>query len=98
MTIEKGRYRRLVESQMRESQLDLATLRELLYGNRDGDEEEAGKLLDNDMNSRDTKGDLARARAMALSDWKYITMGRQFYWTVVSAKIFPVICSFNFKL
>ncbi len=75
MAIEKGRYRRLVDTQLRDSQLDLATLRELLYGNRIQDENEVFHEVVEDIKIRDTRGDISRARAMALKDWKRISMG-----------------------
>jgi len=78
MALTKGRYRRLVDTQMRDSQLDLATLRELLYGNRKEVEEEVTPAADEDIYVRDTRGDLSRARAMALKDWKRMAMGTHF--------------------
>jgi len=78
MAMEKGRYRRLVDTQMRDSQLDLATLRELLYGNRKEEEDEAVQVVNEDISTRDTRGDVTRARNMALNDWKFITMGTCF--------------------
>ncbi len=75
MVIEKGRYRRLVDTQLRDSQLDLATLRELLYGNGIQDEDDAIHEVVEEIKIRDTRGDVSRARDMALIDWKRISMG-----------------------
>ena len=84
MSKKNGRYRRLVDTQMRGSQLDLATLRELMYGSKtvENDKDEDDKVDDPDKLEDDTskKEALAKkyakdARSMALQDWKSIFVG-----------------------
>jgi len=86
MSTKNGRYRRLVETQMRSSQLDLATLRELMYGGKAADvndkDEEGTGLEDSaksdvvDPKKIELEKKYARdARAMALQDWKSIFIG-----------------------
>lgn len=85
MSKKHGRYRRLVDTQMRGSHLDLATLRELMYGGKtetnEKDEDEVKMNDPTKSDEKDSKNDelekkYARdARSMALQDWKSIFIG-----------------------
>ena len=84
MSIKRGRYRRLVDTQMRGSQLDLATLRELMYRSQTVENDPNSEVKMDDSDKADDKtskqDDLDKmhernARSMALQDWKSIFIG-----------------------
>jgi len=66
-------------------------LRELLYGNRHEDDDDAIQDIVEDAQVRDTGGDFSRARAMALKDWKSLAMGAYFIAIIVIIPFF--ICA-----
>jgi len=98
MTIKRGRYRRLVDTQMRGSQLDLATLRELMYGSKTDDNDKVDEVKVDDDSEKSgehdskEKDELAKkyardARSMALQDWKSIFIGA--IGAILAGGVFP---------
>jgi ATP-binding cassette subfamily B (MDR/TAP) protein 1 len=78
MSLKRGRYRRLVETQTRESHLDLVTLKEIMTGNKDDhvQVDETSQVDTSTCNEQRVIKNYAReARLMALEDWKSIFVG-----------------------
>lgn len=78
MSIKRGRYRRLVETQTRESNINLSTLREIMIGNTvdilkidKSSQADASDCIEVTVNQSYGKA----ARSMALEDWKSILVG-----------------------
>jgi len=89
MMIPNGRYRRLVDSQKRGSQLDLATLKELMSANKDNDDNKNTHSatfaeVEQQLNARDA---LKQARGIAFESWRFIALGS--IGAVVTGGVYP---------
>ena len=79
MGLKSGRYRRLVETQTRDSNLDLLTLREIMSGNKDDkvstDDPSDVDAFEGVETAHEQTSYTQEARRMALDDWKSIVLG-----------------------
>ena len=89
MSKNRGRYRRLVDTQTRESQLDLTTLREIMSGTNDKIHGVNSRKVDvSDHEEVTTAEHYGRnARSMALHHWKSIFVGA--IGSIFAGGIFP---------